>query len=291
MLDTALLLDSSQPLKVNHRASVWRGYTIEYSAMPRPLAYEFQGSNSAYHYLANHDIIFRDAELEIDGFGRVPGKDIRGKLAYIPCNMPFKGWGEPEDRQNSFTTLAFCPHLISEELECVFDTTKKEPLIYFQNESLKSSLVKLEMALKHPDSKSSLYLETLGLATILEANMTLEEIWQAQQARRGLSQNQMRLVSEYILENITKDLTLEELAGLVRLSRFHFSRAFKASFGESPIRYINRERFKLAEDRLRKSRQPIAEIAKEVGFGTPQNFLVLFKKQKGITPSEFRNRG
>jgi AraC family transcriptional regulator len=76
-----------------------------------------------------------------------------------------------------------------------------------------------------------------------------------------LDQRRLMRVLDYIDANLEGDLTLARLASIACLSRFHFSRAFKAAVGRSPNRYVSAKRLELAKQLLEQSDQPLAHIA------------------------------
>ena len=294
--NSTILLDFKVPVVVEtlHQVSEWRGFTLEHSALPLSAAYEFKNAQPHHHYLAYHDLVLKKGEMEIAGYKdeqglvKIKGGDLRGRLTYIPGEREFNGWAVPEERGNSFTTLRFRPEMLGEELEMAFIGREPQPKVYFTDENLKTSMLKLEQLLKSGHPHSSLYLESLGLALVLDLNETLVRAHSATLKRGGLSRRNREMLQSYIREHIAKDMTLDELATLVEMSRFHFSRAFKVSFGVSPVRYVNRERYRLAQTLLRDTRLPVTQIALQVGFGSVQRFLKVFKDFCGVSPGEYR---
>jgi len=95
-------------------------------------------------------------------------------------------------------------------------------------------------------------------------------------------------VTEYIQQNLDKDLTLAELAALVCMSRYHFARLFKGSTGVPPHRFVVRQRIARARGVLATSELSIAEISRLVGFRTPSHFTTVFRHVLGITPGAYR---
>jgi AraC family transcriptional regulator len=73
------------------------------------------------------------------------------------------------------------------------------------------------------------------------------------------------------------------------LSRHHFCRAFKVTFGKPPGRYITERRIDRAKGLLRDSRRSITEIALDLGFASHSHFTDAFRKIIGITPSRYRH--
>ena len=98
----------------------------------------------------------------------------------------------------------------------------------------------------------------------------------------------MDKVIQYINTNISKKLSLEELADISCFSRTYFSVLFKELNGISPWDYINIKRVELAKSMLRESNETVLYISSECGFSNLSNFNRIFKKITGTTPTEFR---
>jgi len=98
----------------------------------------------------------------------------------------------------------------------------------------------------------------------------------------------LRRVTEYIQQNLDKDLTLGELAAVVYMSPYHFARLFKGSTGVPPHRFVVRQRIARARRVLATPEQSIAEISRLVGFRTPSHFTTVFRDVLGVTPEAYR---
>lgn len=97
-------------------------------------------------------------------------------------------------------------------------------------------------------------------------------------------------VRDYIRGNLSRRITLDDLAGIAGYSRFHFVRAFKDSIGMPPYAFLVRQRVHAAQEMLRGGDRPIAEIAQQTGFGTHAHFSARFREVAGMTPAEYRRR-
>ena len=106
----------------------------------------------------------------------------------------------------------------------------------------------------------------------------------------GLSAWAQRKILDYLRDNLDQKIDLGALADEVRLSRFHFSRTFKKTFGESPSHYLMRLRVDRATELLRDSRRSITDVALELGFPTSAEFARAFRHTMNCTPREFRQR-
>jgi len=83
-------------------------------------------------------------------------------------------------------------------------------------------------------------------------------------------------------------LDVDHLANIAFMSRSHFIRSFKSTFGETPHRYLQRRRVERAMYLLRTTDRQITLICMEVGFSSLGTFTRTFGEIVGETPSEFR---
>ena len=95
-------------------------------------------------------------------------------------------------------------------------------------------------------------------------------------------------VVAYINNHLDEALELKTLANEAALSDFHFHRIFKALKGEAIGGYITRLRLEATARLLRYTALTIEEIAFNIGYETPASLSKAFKKQYGISPSEYR---
>ena len=98
----------------------------------------------------------------------------------------------------------------------------------------------------------------------------------------------LRRVTEYLQQNLDKDLTLAELAAVVYMSPYHFARLFKCSTGVPPHRFVVRQRIARARAFLATQELSIAQISRLVGFRTASHFTTVFRRVTGITPRSYR---
>ncbi len=106
--------------------------------------------------------------------------------------------------------------------------------------------------------------------------------------RGGLAPWQVRRCIDYLNEHACEDVGLDHLAALVGLSPFHFARAFKHSTGMPPHRYQLSLRIERAKALLELTDTPVTEIALDVGYESSQALARLFRREVGVSPSEYR---
>jgi AraC family transcriptional regulator len=104
----------------------------------------------------------------------------------------------------------------------------------------------------------------------------------------GLSRDRLKRVREYIETHLNDRLTLADLAGVACLSPYHFSRSFKQAVGVSPQRYVIRRRLERAKTLMRRTNEPLAEIAYRVGFSDQSHLTSIFRRETGLTPGRYR---
>ena len=97
-------------------------------------------------------------------------------------------------------------------------------------------------------------------------------------------------VETYVLGHLADEMTVEQIAGLVYLHPDYLSRVFKKEKGVSINKYIITERMKLAAHMLQDTDTAANTIALEVGYANYPNFVNMFKKVYGISPSQYREK-
>lgn len=92
----------------------------------------------------------------------------------------------------------------------------------------------------------------------------------------------------HIQDNLGSDLSLDRLAEVAALSRFHFHRCFTALAGETVAEAVRRLRMNRAAVLLSTTPMPVAEVARQVGYPNPQSMARAFRAVHGITPAALR---
>ena len=109
-------------------------------------------------------------------------------------------------------------------------------------------------------------------------------------SRGGLAPWQTKRVAGYIDSNINRRFRVSDLAGLVKLSIGHFTRAFGASFGQTPFAYVTTRRIRHAQAVMRNTRAPLSQVALDCGMSDQAHFNRVFRKVVGISPNLWRRQ-
>lgn len=92
----------------------------------------------------------------------------------------------------------------------------------------------------------------------------------------------------YIDTHYQENITLDHLAEINHVSKYHLAHAFTEEYGISPINYLISKRISEAEHLLRTTDFSLSLISNTTGFSSSSYFAQIFKKQKGMSPTEYR---
>jgi AraC family transcriptional regulator len=157
------------------------------------------------------------------------------------------------------------------------------------NDATISSLGSLLLpALRHPDQANRLFVDYVQLAVGAHIAQTYGGMRPVSRlVRGGLAPWQERRAKEMIAANLD-GVPVKDLARECRLSRAHFSRAFRRSVGMAPHNWLIEQRIVLSKKKLRDDRLSLADVAMECGFSDHAHFTRHFARIVGVTPSAWR---
>ena len=104
------------------------------------------------------------------------------------------------------------------------------------------------------------------------------------------SRKDIQMLAQFISENASKPLHLEDFTEQIRLSKHHLIRLFERQIGMTPYRYMHMCRIGHAKFLLRTTDQTVTQIAYAVGYNDPMVFIRHFKSFNQITPNVFRSK-
>jgi AraC family transcriptional regulator len=107
-------------------------------------------------------------------------------------------------------------------------------------------------------------------------------------AVQGLDRRRLVRVLDHIEANLEGDLSIERMAEIACLSRFHFARAFRQAVGQSPHRYVSAKRLERAKALLMHGDRPLVDIALALSFSSQANFARAFRQATGLAPGQYR---
>jgi AraC family transcriptional regulator len=134
-----------------------------------------------------------------------------------------------------------------------------------------------------------LYVESLMTALLLRFISIRNGAMLAQEASGYLSLPQQRRLVEFIEANISSDLCLSELAGIVGYGISRFKTLFKNRFGCTPHVYVLNRRVEHARALINASPLPLSQIALESGFSHQSHMAAAFRRSLGVSPGQLRH--
>lgn len=102
---------------------------------------------------------------------------------------------------------------------------------------------------------------------------------------------QLQAAVDFMEENITEEMEIEEIAKKACMSPFHFQRVFSVLCGYTVGEYLRNRRLSLAAEALNATEDTILDIAMRFSYDTPEGFTRAFHRYYGVTPSAARDRG
>ncbi len=126
---------------------------------------------------------------------------------------------------------------------------------------------------------------SLFLAARLLQTHSDPEIMGRPVARQKLDDVRLKRVLTHIEDHLFNDISVADIADVACLSVFHFTRAFTASVGSPPNRYVSRRRLDAAKELVAGGRGSLIEIALSCQFSSQSSFTRAFRRETGLKPA------
>ena len=213
----------------------------------------------------------------------------KGELLITPADMPlFVRWEGEENCLQIQLTDAFLKRIAAETFKGS-DRLQLIPAFQQRNGQVEAIAQLIMTEFQQNSTGNQLYVDSL--ANILAVNLLRQFATSQRQLPRyegGLPQRQLMQVLDYIDAHLDQEIKLAHLAELLGMSQFHFSHLFKQSMGISPYQYLLQQRVERAKQLLKRTNQPIVEIALDCGFNSHSHLSKQFRQLTGVTPKAFR---
>lgn len=123
----------------------------------------------------------------------------------------------------------------------------------------------------------------------LDYGRTSQQLFSVFSGQRSHDDEDIHKAQSYIEEHFKVDISVEEVAKHVNMSKRNFIRRFKNATSSNPINFIQRIKIEAAKRALEEGETNIAAVTYDVGYNDLRTFRTVFKRFTGLTPVEYRN--
>ena len=203
------------------------------------------------------------------------------------------------NRYSQYICIKFLPHILYADESSLFEFKYVVPFLLknshqktFRSNKLQNTDINdlITEIMEEWDEKSTAY-ELVIRANILKLFSGIFRYWHQSTLLPATGQitETLKNALEYVEENFST-ATEAEVAKHCNMSYNHFSFLFKKTMGKSFVDYITFLRLREAEKLLLSTDKSITDVASRSGFSTSSYFISKFKKLKGMTPKQFRDK-
>jgi AraC family transcriptional regulator len=219
-------------------------------------------------------------KTSINGVGLSTSRQLANKLTFVPAGHTYSEWHEVSS-QIHLTYIYLDPTKLRRSAN---SDASFVPRLCFEDPLLRETAAKLKRIVESGQAEIRPYLEALTNVLAHELPCSGHDFI----CRSGLAGWQTHVVTSYVEAHLDEQLSVVALARLTRLSKSHFCRAFKKSFGIPLQKYQLGRRIQWAKVLLLEGATSVADIGCIVGYSLASSFTAAFRKSTGQTPSAFR---
>lgn len=228
------------------------------------------------------------------GKRRFEGEVLPSQSAIIPAGSSWVCQAENSDSLD-LLLLYLRPLFVrsaAAELKCSHTEIGLTPQIGFKDKNLCHVAMSLLHELNEANVGGRLYADSLAPGLAIQLVRRYSSLREVQVGHGGMAPHKLRqaisLIDHHLSDEEEGRVALRSVARSVRMSYFHFSRAFKQSMGMTATNYIAERRIERAKKMLEETELPISEIALRSGFSSQSHFTTAFRRLAGATPKAFR---
>ena len=264
---------------VQRFSATWPGMAVEIVRATRRDRIESRFC-APVHLLALYEHDVRDdGATFIEGLPKSSLRNISQKLVFVPAGHEFHDWQEPHMLPRVIY-FYFDPAELGLSPELGFANILFAPRLFFEDRVLWDTALKLATLIETSPSDYRHYAQALGavlaheLVRINTGKPSVKPL-----VRGGLAPWQQRTVGAYIEDHLAELISLARLAQLVRLSVYHFSRAFRRTFGMPAHRYHISRRIERAKILLAEPAPSVTDIGFALGLAKRARSPIHFAKR------------
>ncbi|MCU0537367.1 MAG: AraC family transcriptional regulator [Hydrococcus sp. Prado102] len=264
----------------------WKSINVDYYCQPS-IHYPSLEESFAQHVIGLR--LGPPTQQEMVFEGRFHSKTIGpGDSVLVPANLPH---GSHCNNECEYIILSLEPTLFShvayecvnpDAIELIPHFAHSDPLLYGIGLTLKKEL-------ESGGDRGNLYVDSLYNALSMHLlHSYASRKPKIQQYESGLSKTQLDRVLEYINHHLEREIKLNDLAKVLGMSQYYFSRLFKQSMGVAPYEYVIQQRVERAKQLLKQRDVTIFDVATQCGFTHSSHLARHFKRLVGVAPQVFQ---
>lgn len=214
----------------------------------------------------------------------------KGDLVWVPRDMLHRTEGKGASRFLLYFKDSFLKKYFSDE--AISRITSAKPFVFAAEAKYKEEFENMFFDLLKEYNRKKIHLEEydefsviLPLLKILYFIFSHENYYEKSISKPS---ERMHEIIKYINDNYHAPLTIQSVADEFGITKDHLCHIFPKYMGVTFITYLNTVRIKAACELMKKEKDSILEIANKCGFSSSHYFCKVFKKEKGMSPSEYR---
>lgn len=283
---------NTPPLRSKHIINLDIGCDVSYNSLAQPQLCSSDRTHLPQHIDPHIKIVipFEGAAFEAiwqTRSGQRKQQQVRtGHVCILPANLPHEVILE---RKYESIVIDFKPEFVdriadeltSQNVEIVEQWAARDPLIKQLGIDLRREF--------HQQPPRTVYVESAiqVLANHLVRNYSSNPV-AVEDITAKLTPKQLQQAIDYIRDRLAEDITLSELADVVKMSQYRFARAFKQSTGMPPHQYLLSQRIDRAQQLLTDPQLSISDISYQLGFASQSHFTSTFRRFTTVTPNVYR---
>lgn len=228
------------------------------------------------------------------GRRRFEGEVLSSEIAIIPAGSSWVC--QAEDSDSVTMLLLYLRPLFVRSAVGELNISQNEigltPQIGFKDKNICHVAMSLLHELNEANVVGRLYADSLAPGLAIQIVRRYSSLRDVHVGHGGMAPHKLRkavaLIDHHLSDEEEGRVALRTVARAVRMSYFHFSRAFKQSMGMTATNYIAERRIERAKRMLEETELPISEIALRSGFSSQSHFTTAFRRLAGATPKAFR---
>jgi AraC family transcriptional regulator len=267
----------------------WRGVEFLVSSEDISAGTEWAIHEDRHAVVVHLDGAIHQLESEFEGCGAAFDPPMAGEVWLIPAGARYAS--RARGKFVRYAELYLAPSYLQDNFAQPTRLESLTPLAGHFDDFLYHAVRQLETLLPQTDDLSQM----LGLSLSQALCLHIFKAYNARTAApiigpptAGFTRQDAHLLRDYIEAYLGERLTLDALATLVRRSPHNLLRAFRRSFGTTPMQYIIAQRLRRARWLLAHTTKDITTIALETGFASHSHLTATFKRLTGLTPQSFR---